>query len=267
MKKLLVGFVFGALLSAVLTYSLVSSDAQVEADAPAISNTESHAAIQTVTTRESGEPAKSRSSTPAAPQEVAANSQGRVNVPPGFSVSSPQAASKATVPVVRPSQSSGTAIPRSTDVVEAIVLLEGHRQVLELDPSFAQQHADLESQVRDDNWSYYMEQMLGGYFVNHAPGTGVEISTIACRSTSCELAAYSEHGTGAFDVILQRAAKESWWDFDRVQGRGSDRNERSTLVLFLERASKSKQGLPQPKMAPDNVLNQPTIARIEGAKQ
>jgi hypothetical protein len=99
------------------------------------------------------------------------------------------------------------------------------------------QHANLSMQPVDVNWANYMEQMLHSYFFRHGPQVGVEVANIACRTTTCEIQAFSNTDARVFSDLLTAANKETWWDFTSTQVRSGPYQNREGIFAFLERPS------------------------------
>ena len=152
----------------------------------------------------------------------------------------PQSATNASYPL-----SNGNSIAR-----DPIPMTDAHREMLT--PTTAgvpnvifERHTALEQEVRDENWSYYMEQLLSSYLNSRAAQARIEVVNIECRTTGCEIQAFDNSngpkGPQGLTDILNAATKESWWEFRSMDARASSYQDRIRSIVFLGRQQKKPQ--------------------------
>lgn len=245
MKSFLGGAAFGLVLGAAAMYSLMYEDTESSATTTA-----------TIESFKAQSPQLSRS----------ANSQSRdsenvSNPSPAHAHLTDSSASiglatdaqqRAEPDQQRPSTPNSSASPmesppdNSRDVVaDAIPLHDALRETLAKQPDghrSLQLHSALEGELRDDSWSYYMEQTLSNYLGVRAPQVGVEIINVACRSTACEIQAFDAGDMSpGIARLMSAATKEPWWEFTSMDARSATHENRGIAIIFLSRGQKSEQ--------------------------
>jgi hypothetical protein len=242
MKSFLGGAAFGLVLGAAAMYSLMKADTKepvASTDAVETSPTE----LAQTSQGANPQPRDVGSVSTSSPVRVAnrsASSMVPTDAPPRNELDQPppSAPNASTSPIESTHDNSSAAanpIPLH-DALRATLAKQpdGHRSL--------QLHSALERELRDDSWSYYMEQTLGNYLGVRAPQVGVEIINVACRSTACEIQAFDagEMSPG-IARLMSAATKEPWWEFTSMDARSATHESRGIAIIFLSRAQKSEQ--------------------------
>ena len=76
----------------------------------------------------------------------------------------------------------------------------------------------LESEPKDDNWSYFMEQTLQLFISGHAEADKFSIFHIECRTTICEIQAigFDESTSPDWSRVLYDMSLQPWYEFGQV---------------------------------------------------
>lgn len=125
----------------------------------------------------------------------------------------------ATTALVSPgerTQSSGqNAI--GSGAVDPIALIPAQQKTLDMlqkrnpNAPLVKMHALLSDESRDPDWSYAMEQQLTTFFLSRASQLGIEVPTVACRTSGCEVLLISAQNNAPFDQLVGAARGEPWF--------------------------------------------------------
>lgn len=67
------------------------------------------------------------------------------------------------------------------------------------------------AEPKDVNWAYEMEQLLAQFIAAHPQTRAIEVSSIECRTTFCEIKAIGNpESSEAFSAIVEQALNEPW---------------------------------------------------------
>ena len=95
------------------------------------------------------------------------------------------------------------------------------------------QHDRIESESRDEVWSYYVEEQLKAYFGQFAGSAGIDIVAVDCRSTMCEIQAftYAASGEQTWQQAMVGMRDQPWArEFSGSNMYSSD--DQGTIVMF-----------------------------------
>jgi hypothetical protein len=73
--------------------------------------------------------------------------------------------------------------------------------------------ADFAQEERDFEWAIQMEQRISDFIVTHELAYTVELVTVECKSTSCQIAGYEEEA-GTFGDIINKLKEEPWFELN-----------------------------------------------------
>ncbi len=110
------------------------------------------------------------------------------------------------------------------------------------------------AETKDVFWSYETEQLLEQYIAAHPRATALNISSIDCRTSFCEIRGDSPpESVESFQVIIDEAAEQPWSTLEfRRAGGTYHRPDRSDLRALLSRTS-VPEGAELPTLPPLNV--------------
>ena len=76
----------------------------------------------------------------------------------------------------------------------------------------------LESEERDESWSYFMEQTLRMFIANHADASKFSVFHIECRTTMCEIQVigFDESTSPDWSRVLYDMTLQPWYEFGQV---------------------------------------------------
>lgn len=129
---------------------------------------------------------------------------------------SPAAVSSQSTVDERPQGRMATAGDESADQSNALRLPNEYRQLIgsipPRRPSFPERHAQFAQEPRNEAWAFAMEAGLSNFYAARAPGAGVVIESIECRSENCEIAGYLANGSNGMNSSLYEFTSEPWWN-------------------------------------------------------
>ncbi|HTE41038.1 MAG TPA: hypothetical protein VK629_09410 [Steroidobacteraceae bacterium] len=141
-----------------------------------------------------------------------------------------------SVPTQRSSSQSTTATP------EPIPSTPGHTRSLafmrqmNVEEPFVKLHDKLSAEGRDPDWAYAMEQTLGNFFLSRSSQLGIEVPTIVCRTSGCEVQMTTTQKPPLFNQLTKAAQEEPWYaTFTPHQGPTSVFNGVEYFWLILKR--------------------------------
>ena len=99
--------------------------------------------------------------------------------------------------------------------------------------------AELNLELREDSWAYYMEQTLLQYLGNHSSMTQFDISSVDCRTTKCliEVTGYDESTVPVWQNVMYDIRQQSWSEFGQHGTSSGVVDGRITIIGTLQRAA------------------------------
>ena len=97
----------------------------------------------------------------------------------------------------------------------------------------------LESEAKDDGWSYFMEQTLQMFIAGHSDADKFSIYHIECRTSMCEIQAigFDESTSPDWSRVLYDMSLQPWYDFGRV---GTSVGNYQGQLALLTRLTRTK---------------------------
>lgn len=99
-------------------------------------------------------------------------------------------------------------------------------------------HDRIESEARDNDWSYYIEQQLRNFFGAATVNVGIDTIHVECRSTLCEIQAigYNEIAASQWQQIFQQMRDQAWAsEFSGSNLYSTDQDNKIIMFAFLIR--------------------------------
>ena len=120
------------------------------------------------------------------------------------------------------SQTSARSLPpqtpsSSTAASEPIPLTAGVRQTLVMlrkskaFDSLTTLHDKISVEPRDPDWAYAMEQTLNTFFLSRSSQLGIEVPSIACRTSGCEVQLTTNQKPSLIEQLMTAARAEPWY--------------------------------------------------------
>lgn len=80
-------------------------------------------------------------------------------------------------------------------------------------PSMPGEHSKLESEDVDPSWSENVEALIYSYVTSHPEGASIQIVSLVCRTTRCEIAGtvYGEAGGKVWTRVLDDMQDQPWF--------------------------------------------------------
>ena len=100
--------------------------------------------------------------------------------------------------------------------------------------------AALDSEPRDESWSYFTEQAVEQYLARHADISGFTVDFIECRSTICQIGVegFNESTGPIWQQILLDMRQQPWYEFGQVgTSTGNVDGRLKTITEFKRLAS------------------------------
>lgn len=102
-------------------------------------------------------------------------------------------------------------------------------------------HEDLEQEPRDPAWGESIERDVGAYFATQPHTLGLELLSVSCRSTRCEIQAAdaqaTETGMQDGQLFMSQMARQVWWktDIGNIETYVSQMDGRTIYWTYLTR--------------------------------
>ena len=95
----------------------------------------------------------------------------------------------------------------------------------------------LESEAKDDGWSYFMEQTLQMFIASHSDADKFSIFHIECRTSMCEIQAigFDESTSPDWSRVLFDMSLQPWYEFGQVGTFAENYQGQLALVTRLTR--------------------------------
>lgn len=104
---------------------------------------------------------------------------------------------------------------------------------------FRAYHQKLESERRDEAWSYYIEQQIKSFLGPKAATAGIDIFSVVCRTTICEIQSLghdSDDVSWAWSTIMQDMKQQSWWSEFGINITASiPRDGKKVIITYINR--------------------------------
>ncbi len=99
----------------------------------------------------------------------------------------------------------------------------------------------LESEERDESWSYFMEQTLRMFIANHADAGKFSVFHIECRTTMCEIQVigFDESTSPDWSRVLYDMTLQPWYEFGQVGTHAGRYQGQLALLTRLTRMRES----------------------------
>ena len=99
--------------------------------------------------------------------------------------------------------------------------------------------AELQSELKDDSWAYYMEQTLLQYLSVHPSIDQFDISSIECRTTKCqiEVFGFDESTVPIWQQVMYDIRQQPWSEFGQYGSSPGNVDGRLAIVGTLHRKS------------------------------
>ena len=90
---------------------------------------------------------------------------------------------------------------------------------------------------KDESWAYYMEQALLHYLGSHSSAAQFDISSIECRSTTCqiEVIGYDESTGPVWQQVMYDIRQQPWSEFGQYGTSWGMIDERFVIVATLHK--------------------------------